>query len=165
FAQYGQQIYGGMKTYIKLHGDTVAGKKIEVIQKDVGGPAPDVAKRLAQELVTRDKVDFLVGFGLTPNALAVAPVATEAKVPMIVMNAATSIITTKSPYIVRTSMTLPQITQPVAVWAAKNGVKKVYTVVSDYGPGLDAEAAFTTAFKAAGGELVGSVHIPLKNPD
>ena len=87
FAQYGQQIYGGMKTYMKLHGDTVAGKKIEVIQKDVGGPAPDVAKRLAQELVTRDKVDFLVGFGLTPNALAVAPIATEAKVPMVIMNA------------------------------------------------------------------------------
>src|SRR6202521_4552672 len=99
FAQYGQQILGGMKAYLKLHGDTVAGKKIEVIQKDTGGPAPDVAKRLAQELVTRDKVDFLVGFGLTPNALAVAPVATEAKVPMIVMNAATSIITAKSPYI------------------------------------------------------------------
>ncbi len=135
FAQYGQQIYGGMKTYMKLHGDTVAGKKIEVIQKDVGGPAPDVAKRLAQELVTRDKVDFLVGFGLTPNALAVAPVATEAKVPMIIMNAATSIITTKSPYIARVSMTLPQITQPIAVWAAKNGIKKVYTVVADYGPG------------------------------
>src|SRR5690349_18730874 len=118
FAQYGQQIYGGMKTYMKQHGDTVAGKKIEIIQKDVGGPAPDVAKRLAQELVTRDKVDFLVGFGLTPNALAAAPIATEAKVPMVIMNAATSIITTKSPYIVRTSMTLPQITQPIAVWAA-----------------------------------------------
>ena len=108
-----------MKTYMKLHGDTVAGKKIEVIQKDIGGPAPDVAKRLAQELVTRDKVDFLVGFGLTPNAMAVAPVATEAKMPMIIMNAATSIITTKSPYIARVSMTLPQITQPIAVWAGE----------------------------------------------
>src|SRR5258705_5366274 len=161
FAQYGQQIYGGMKTYMKLHGDTVAGKKIEVIQKDVGGPAPDVAKRVAQELVTGDKVDFLVGFGLTPNALAVAPVATEAKVPMIIMNAATSIITTKSPYIVRVSMTLPQVTQPMAIWAKKNGIKSVYTVVSDYGPGLDAEAAFTKAFKEAGGEMAGSVHIPL----
>ena len=165
FAQYGQQIYGGMKTYMKLHGDTVAGKKIEVIQKDVGGPAPDVAKRLAQELVTRDKVDFLVGFGLTPNALAVAPVATEAKVPMIVMNAATSIITTKSPYIARLSMTLPQITQPIAVWAAKNGIKKVYTVVADYGPGIDAEGAFIKAFKEGGGEIVGSVRTPLQNPE
>ena len=165
FAQYGQQILGGMKAYMKQHGDTVAGKKIEIVQKDTTGPAPDVAKRLAQELVTRDNVDFLVGFGLTPNALAVAPVATEAKKPMIIMNAATSIITTKSPYIVRVSMTLPQITQPMAQWSAKNGIKKVYTVVADYGPGLDAEAAFTKAFKAAGGEMVGSVHTPLQNPD
>ena len=158
-------LVGGMKAYMKQHGDTVAGKKIEVVQRDTTGPAPDVAKRLAQELVTRDNVDFLVGFGLTPNALAVAPVATEAKKPMIIMNAATSIITTKSPYIVRVSMTLPQITEPMAIWAAKNGIKKVYTVVSDYGPGLDAEAAFTKAFKASGGEIVGSVHIPLKNPE
>src|SRR4030088_2041762 len=107
FAQYGQQILGGMKAYMKQNGDTVAGKKIEIVQKDTTGPAPDVAKRLAQELVTRDNVDFLVGFGLTPNAMAVAPVATEAKKPMIIMNAATSIITTKSPYIARVSMTLP----------------------------------------------------------
>src|SRR6202790_1976970 len=165
FAQYGQQILGGMKAYMKQNGDTVAGKKIEIIQKDTTGPAPDVAKRLAQELVTRDNVDLLVGFGLTPNALAVAPVASEAKKPMVIMNAATSIITTRSPFIVRVSMTLPQITQPMAVWAAKNGIKKVYTVVADYGPGLDAEKAFTEAFKAAGGEMVGSVHTPLQNPD
>src|SRR6266567_6468720 len=165
FAQYGQQILGGMKAYMKQHGDTVAGKKIEIVQKDTTGPAPDVAKRLAQELVTRDNVDLLVGFGLTPNALAAAPVATEAKKPMVIMNAATSIITTRSPYIVRVSMTLPQITQPMARWAAKNGIKKVYTVVADYGPGLDAEKAFGEAFKAAGGEMVGSIHTPLQNPD
>src|ERR1700693_2616153 len=165
FAQYGQQILGGMKAYMKIHGETVAGKKIEIVQKDTTGPSPDVAKRLAQELVTRDNVDILVGFGLTPNALAVAPVATEAKKLMVIMNAATSIITTKSPYIVRVSMTLPQVTQPMAVWAAKNGVRKVYTVVADYGPGLDSEKAFTDAFKAAGGEIVGSVHTPLQNPD
>ena len=133
FAQYGQQMLGGMKAYMKQHGDTVAGKKIEIVQKDTTGPSPDVAKRLAQELVTRDNVDMLVGFGLTPNALAVAPVASEAKKPMVIMNAATSIITTRSPYIVRVSMTLPQITQPMARWAAKNGIKKVYTVVADYG--------------------------------
>jgi branched-chain amino acid transport system substrate-binding protein len=165
FAQYGQQMLGGMKAYMLQHGDTVAGKKIEIVQKDTGGPAPEVAKRLAQELVTRDNVDLLVGFGLTPNALAVAPVATEAKKAMLIMNAATSIITTKSPYIVRVSMTLPQVTQPMAVWAAKNGIKKVYTVVADYGPGLDAEKAFSEAFKAAGGEVVGGVHTPLQNPD
>lgn len=165
FSQYGQQMLGGMKAYMKQHGDTVAGKKIEIIQKDTTGPSPDVAKRLAQELVTRDNVDLLVGFGLTPNALAVAPVATEAKKAMVIMNAATSIITTKSPYIVRVSMTLPQVTQPMAVWAAKNGIKKVFTIVADYGPGLDSEKAFTEAFKAAGGEIVGSIHTPLQNPD
>src|SRR5213082_72214 len=165
FADYGAQIVGGMKAYLKQHGDTVAGKKIEIVQKDTTGPSPDVAKRLAQELVTRDNVDILVGFGLTPNALAVAPIATEAKKAMVIMNAATSIITTRSPYIVRVSMTLAQITQPMAIWAAKNGIKKVYTVVADYGPGLDAEKAFTEAFKKAGGEMVGSIHTPLQNPD
>ena len=165
FADYGQQMFNGMNAYMKQHGDTIAGKKIEVIRKDTTGPAPDIAKRLAQELVTRDKVDVLAGFGLTPNALAVAPVATEARKPMVIMNAATSIITTKSPYIVRVSMTLPQVTQPMAQWAARNGIKNVYTVVSDYGPGLDAEAAFNKAFTAAGGQITGSVHIPLKNPD
>ena len=165
FAQYGQQILGGMKAYMKVHGDTVAGKKIEIVQKDSTGPAPEVAKRLAQELITRDNADILIGFGFTPNALAAAPLATEAKKLMLILNAATSIITTKSPYIVRVSMTLPQVTQPMAVWAARNGVKKVYTVVADYAPGLDAEKAFSEAFKAAGGEIVGSLHTPLQNPD
>lgn len=165
FAEYGQQMLAGMKTYMKINGDSVAGKKIEIVQKDDGGPAPEVAKRLAQELVTRDNVDLLVGFGFTPNALAAAPVATESKKAMVIMNAATSIITTKSPEIVRVSMTLPQVTQPMAIWAAKNGIKKVYTVVADYGPGLDAEKAFSEAFKKAGGEIVGSVHTPLQNPD
>ena len=165
FAEYGQQMLNGMKAYMKLHGDTVAGKKIEIIQRDDGGPAPEVAKRLAQELITRDNVDILVGFGFTPNALAVAPIASEAKKPMVIMNAATSIITTKSPEIVRVSMTLPQVTQPMAEWAAKNGIKRVYTVVADYGPGLDAEKTFIEAFKKAGGEIVGSVRAPLQNPD
>ena len=143
FAEYGQQMLNGMRAYMKINGDTVAGKKIEIVQKDDGGPAPDVAKRLAQELVTRDNVDILVGFGFTPNALAVAPIATESKKAMVIMNAATSIITTKSNEIVRVSMTLPQVTQPMATWAAKNGIKKVYTVVSDFGPGIDAEKTFT----------------------
>src|SRR6266496_2389235 len=165
FAQYGQQILGGMKAYMKIHGDTVAGKKIEILQKDTGGPAPDVAKRLAQELVTRDNVDMLVGFGLTPNALAAAPVATESKKPMVIMNAATSIITTKSPYIVRVSHTLPQDTQPMAQWAAKNGIKRVFVLVSDFGPGVDAETAFVKAFTAAGGEIVGTARVPFQNPE
>jgi branched-chain amino acid transport system substrate-binding protein len=150
---------------MKEHGDTVAGKKIELIIKDVGGPAPDVSKRLAQELVVKDNVDFIAGFGLTPNAMAVAPIATEAKKPTIIMNAATSIITTKSPYMTRVSMTLPQVTAPLGDWAYKNGIRKVYSAVSDYGPGYDAEAAFEKSFTAAGGQMVGKVRMPLTNPD
>jgi branched-chain amino acid transport system substrate-binding protein len=165
FAQNALEIDNGVKLYMKLHGDTVAGKKIEIIKRDAPGAAPDVAKRLAQELVIRDKVDFLAGFVLTPNALAVTEVATEAKVPMIIMNAATSVITSKSPYVARVSFTLPQVTVPIAQWAAKNGIKQVYILVSDYGPGHDAEAAFEKAFTAAGGSIVGKVATPLANPD
>jgi branched-chain amino acid transport system substrate-binding protein len=165
FAAYGQQIEAGMKAYMKQHGDTVAGKKIELITRDTGGPAPDVAKRFAQELITRDKVQFLAGFGLTPNAMAVAPVVTEAKIPMIISNAATSVITTRSPYIARVSMTIPQVSAPMAEWALKNGIKQVYTVVADYGPGIDAETQFTKTFKAGGGEVVGTLRTPLQNPD
>jgi branched-chain amino acid transport system substrate-binding protein len=165
FAQNAQEIDNGIRLYMKLQGDTVAGKKIEIIKRDTTGAAPDVAKRLAQELVIRDKVNFLAGFVLTPNALAVADVATEAKVPMIIMNAATSIITSKSPYVARVSFTLPQVTVPLAQWAAKNGIKQVYILVSDYGPGHDAEAAFEKAFTAAGGSIVGKVATPLANPD
>jgi branched-chain amino acid transport system substrate-binding protein len=165
FAPLGKQITDGIKAYMKAHGDTVAGKKIEIVVKDTTGPAPDLAKRLAQELVTRDKVSFLAGFALTPNALAVAPVATEAKVPMIIMNAATSIITTKSPYIVRVSFTLPQVTAPMAEWAARNHIKKVYTLVTDYAPGIDAEGTFKTVFASKGGEIAGSLRVPLKNPE
>jgi branched-chain amino acid transport system substrate-binding protein len=165
FADTGLQITNGAKAYMKQHGDVVAGKKIELIIKDTTGPAPEVAKRLAQELVVNDKVDFLAGFGLTPNALAVAPIATEAKKPTIIMNAATSIITTKSPYIARVSFTLPQVTEPMAQWAYKSGVRKVFTVVADYGPGHDAEGAFKKAFTKLGGEVVGELRVPLKNPD
>jgi branched-chain amino acid transport system substrate-binding protein len=165
FADYGAQILGGMKTYLKLNGDVFGGRKIEIIVKDTTGAAPDIAKRLAQELVTRDQVDILAGFGLTPNALAVAPVSAEAKKPMVIMNAATSVITTRSPYIVRVSHTLPQDTQPIAQWAARNGIKRTFTLVSDFGPGIDAETTFVKAFKAAGGEIVDSVRTPLANPD
>jgi branched-chain amino acid transport system substrate-binding protein len=165
FADYGQQIVGGMKTYLKQNGDVFGGKKIELIIRDTTGAAPDIAKRLAQELVTRDNVDMLAGFGLTPNALAVAPVSAEARKLMVIMNAATSVITTRSPYIVRVSHTLPQDTQPIAQWAAKNGIKRAFTLVSDFGPGVDAETTFIKAFKAAGGEIVDSVRTPLANPD
>jgi branched-chain amino acid transport system substrate-binding protein len=165
FADSGRQITNAAKTYMAQHGDTVAGKKIELVIKDVGGPAPEVAKRLCQELVVKDKVDFIGGFSLTPDALACAPVATESKTPLIDMLAATSIITTKSPYIVRTSFTLAQVSEPMAQWAFKNGYRKVYTVVADYGPGHDAERAFQKAFTKLGGEVVGEVRVPLKNPD
>jgi branched-chain amino acid transport system substrate-binding protein len=166
FADTSAQIDNGIKLYMKQHGDTVAGKKIEIVRKDTGGPNPDVAKRLAQELIVRDKVDILAGFALTPEALGAASVAEEAKKLMVDMNAATSIITEKSGYIVRVSVTLPQIGETMGTWAAKKGgVKKAYTMVTDFGPGIDAEQAFQRAFKAAGGEIVGSVRMPIANPD
>jgi len=166
FADAGIQLQNGIKTYMKQFGDTVVGKKIELIVKDTGGVAPDIAKRLAQELVVRDKVDILAGFVLTPNALAAADVSAEAKKFMVIMNAATSIITTKSPYAVRTSVTLPQVAETFGTWAAKKaGVKKSYTMVTDYGPGHDFEGGFQRAFKEAGGEIVGSVRFPIANPD
>lgn len=164
-ADYGKQMEAGIKAYFKLHGDTAGGRRIEILVRDTGGPNPEVAKRLAQELVTRDKVDFLAGFGFTPEAMAAAPVATESKTPMIVMNAASSVVTTRSPYIARFSMTLPQVSAPMAQWAAKNGIKKVYTLVADYAPGIDSETAFRNAFTAAGGQVVDSVRVPLRNPE
>ncbi|PYN90544.1 MAG: ABC transporter substrate-binding protein [Candidatus Rokuibacteriota bacterium] len=165
FADTAAQMDNAIKLYLKQNGDTVAGKKIEIIRKDTGGVAPDVAKRLAQELIVRDQVDILAGFVLTPNALAAADVSAESKKFMVVMNAATAIITTKSPYMVRTSATVPQLTETFGTWARKNGIKQVYTMVSDYGPGHDAEQGFQRGFKDAGGEVVGSVRFPVANPD
>jgi branched-chain amino acid transport system substrate-binding protein len=165
FADTATQMDNAINLYMKQNGDTVAGKKIEIIRKDTGGVAPDVAKRLAQELVVRDNVDVLAGFILTPNAMAAGDISSEAKKFMVVMNAATSVITTKSPYMARTSLTIPQLEEPFGGWAHKNGVRKVYTMVSDYGPGHDAEQAFIRGFKEAGGEVVGSVRMPVANPD
>jgi branched-chain amino acid transport system substrate-binding protein len=125
FADPGAQADNGIRLYMQQHGDTVAGKKIEIVRKDTGGIAPDVAKRLAQELIVRDKVDMLTGFSLTPNAMAAADVSAQAKKFMVVMNAAASIVTTKSPYMARVSFTLPQLNEPLGIWAAKNGVRKV----------------------------------------
>lgn len=165
FAYYGQQMEGGMRTWMKMHGDTIAGRKVEILARDTGGPNPEVSKRLSQELVTRDKVDFLAGYGFTPDAIAAAPVATEAKKPLVIFNAASSIITTKSPYIVRFSMTLSQVSAPMATWAARNGIKKVYTLVADYAPGIDSENAFRAEFTKHGGQVVDSVRVPLRNPE
>ncbi|MFN3399435.1 MAG: ABC transporter substrate-binding protein, partial [Ferrovibrio sp.] len=164
FASTGRQIEGMAKLYMAQNGNMVAGKKIELIVKDDTGTA-DVTKRIAQELVVNEKVSVLAGFGLTPLALATAPIATQAKVPTIVMAAATSIITEQSPYIVRTGFTLPQVTAPLAEWAPKNGIKKVVTLVSDYGPGHDAEKAFKETFAKGGGQVLAELRVPLQNPD
>lgn len=165
FASTGKQIDAAVKLYQQLNGTTAGGREIQLILKDDTGTAPETTKRLAQELVVKEKVSVLAGFGLTPLALAAAPISEQAKVPMIVMAAASSVITTKSPYIVRTAGTLPQSAATIADWAAKNGAKKMYSMVTDYGPGIDAETTFKKRFGEAGGTLAGEVRIPLKNPD
>ena len=163
-ASTGQQINNAIKLYQQKNGDTVAGKKVEVILKD-DAALPDNTKRLAQELIVNDKVNIIAGFGVTPAALAAAPLATQAKVPEIVMAAGTSIITERSPYITRTSFTLAQSSTIIGDWAAKNGIKKVATLTSDYAPGNDALAAFKEHFTAGGGSVVEEVKVPLANPD
>ena len=163
-ASTGKQIEAATKLYMAQNGATVAGKKIELIVKDDGG-VPDASKRIAQELVVNDKVNVLAGFGLTPIALAVAPIATQSKTPQIVMAAATSIITEASPYIIRTSFTIPQSAVAMADWAPKNGIKKVVTLVSDYGPGIDAERFFKDRLTFNGGQVIESLRVPLRGPD
>jgi branched-chain amino acid transport system substrate-binding protein len=165
FADNARQIDDAVTLYVKQHGNVVAGKRIEIIRRDTGGPAPEIAKRLALELVTRDKVHFLAGFVLTPNALAAAEVSAQTKTPMIVMDAAGSTIPAKSPYVVRVSFTLPQLTVPLAQWAIREGMRTSYTIVSDYGPGQDAEHSFQNVFEQLGGRIIGGVRTPLRNPD
>ncbi|CAM5208294.1 Branched-chain amino acid transport system substrate-binding protein OS=Castellaniella defragrans OX=75697 GN=HNR28_002798 PE=3 SV=1 [Castellaniella defragrans] len=165
YADSARQIQNGMALYMAQHGDTVAGRKVRLIVKDTGGIAPAVAKRVAQELLIKDKVDVLAGFALTPNAISVAPLVTQTKTPMVIMNAATASITERSPYILRTSMTVPQGAWAMAQWAYKDGIRKVYTLSADYGPGHDAEQQFTKTFTALGGHIVGSVRTPVENVD
>jgi len=166
FADAATQQDNAIKLFMKQNGDTIAGKKIELIRKDTGGINPPTAKRLAQELVTRDKADILAGFVLTPNAMAAGDISAEAKKFMVVMNAATSAVVTKSPYMARASLTTPQLNEAFGKWAVtKGGVKKVYTMVSDYGPGHDAEQSFQRGVKDNGGEIVGSVRMAVANPD
>jgi branched-chain amino acid transport system substrate-binding protein len=160
----GKQESAAIKLYMAQHRDMVAGKKVELIIRD-DAAVPDNTKRIAHELIVNDKVTFLAGFGVTPAALAVAPLATEAKLPQIVTAAGTSIITEKSPYIARTSFTLAQSTVPMAAWAAQNGIKKVVSMNSDYGPGIDAEKSFKSQFTSKGGEVIESIRLPLSNPD
>jgi branched-chain amino acid transport system substrate-binding protein len=163
FTSTGKQIAAAANLYIQQNGATVAGRKIELILKDDTGVA-DVTRRMAQELIVNDKVTAIAGFGLTPLALATAPLATQAKTPMVVMAAATSIITERSPFVVRTSQVVPQIAGPFGTWAAQQGLKRVITMVSDFAPGHDVELSFSETFKAAGGQ-VDSMRIPLANPD
>ena len=164
FASTGRQVDAAVKLWLAQNGSSVAGRRIEVILKDDAGTA-DTTRRLAQELVVNDKVNVLAGFGLTPLALATAPIATQSKTPMVVMAAATSSITEASPWIVRTSFTLPQVTLGIAEWAPKNGIKKVVTLVSDYGPGIDAEKTFRERFALNGGQVMESLRVPLRSPD
>jgi branched-chain amino acid transport system substrate-binding protein len=160
----GVQITAAMRLYMAQHGDAVAGKKIQVIAKDDGAIA-DNSKRLAQELIVNDKVDFVVGFGVTPTAFAVSPLATEAKIPQIVMAAGTSSITERSPYVVRTSFTLAQSCVIMADWAIKNGIQKVVSMVSDFAPGIDSENFFKESFLKGGGQISEFIRVPLANPD
>jgi branched-chain amino acid transport system substrate-binding protein len=163
-ATTGRQIEAAARLYMAQNGDTVAGKKIQLIVKD-DTSLPDATRRLAQELVVNDKVNVLAGFGITPSALATAPIATQSKTPLVVMAAATSSITEASPYVVRTSFTLPQVSVALADWAPKNGIKKVVTLVSDYGPGIDAEKFFKERLIFNGGQVTESLRVPMRNPD
>lgn len=164
FASTGRQVEAAAKLYLQEHGDTCGGRPVELLVKDDTGVA-DVTKRIAQELVVREGADVLAGFGLTPLALATAPIATQAKVPMVVMAAATSAITEASPYITRSSFTLPQASAPMAEWAAANGIGRVAMVVTDYAPGIDAATTFEETFTGQGGEVVADLRVPLRNPD
>jgi branched-chain amino acid transport system substrate-binding protein len=159
----GKQLVAAAQLYMRQHGDTVAGKKIELIVRD-DTTAFDVAKRLVQELIVNDKVD-IIGGGLTGGVLASAALITEAKKPTIVMLAGTSTLIEKSPYFVRTSFTLAQSSAIIAEWAIKNGIKKTVTLISDFSPGHEAEAAFKDRYLAGGGEVRETLRVPLQNPD
>ncbi len=165
YADYGRQFDAGIALYLKEHGGKIAGRPVEIIKKDTAGPAPDAAKRIAQELIVRDKVQILSGLDFSPNAYAVAAIATQAKIPTIVMNAASSAITTSSPYVARLSFTVQQVTDPMARYMLKEGIKDAYTVVADYASGVDAETAFKKTFTAGGGKVSGEVRTPMNNPD
>ena len=163
-ATTGRQIEAAARLYMAQNGDMVGGKKVQLIIKD-DTSLPDVTRRLAQELVVNEKVNVLAGMGITPSAMATAPLATQSKTPLVVMAAATSSITEASPYVVRTSFTLPQVSVALADWAPKNGIKKVVTLVSDYGPGIDAEKFFNQRLTFNGGQVTEALRVPLRNPD
>lgn len=165
FAHYGALFKAGAEAYVASQGGKLAGKDIEFIYRDTGGPNPGQTKTLVQELIVKDKVDYLGGFVFTPNALAVAPLIQQSQTPTVIFNAATSAITEKSEYFIRTSYTLWQVTVPMAQWATKEGMKKVVTAVTDYGPGIDAETAFKAEFTKQGGTVVESIRMPIATTD
>ena len=165
YADYGRQLDAGMAIYLEQNGGKLGGRPVEIIRKDTGGAAPDKARRFAQELISRDRIDILTGLDFSPNVYALAPLVNRARLPTLVMNAASSAITESTPYIARLSFTVPQVSAPMAEWLADQGVKQVYTVVADYASGIDAEEAFNQAFTAKGGQVVGSVRTPMNNPD
>lgn len=165
FATLGDQIDKSVKLYMKQNADKLPpGVRVELIVRDDGGPNPDNGKRLTQELIVRDKVNFLTGYIWTPNTAASAPLLTESKTPLVIMNAAASVLTTMSPYIVRASLTLWQSGYEIGKWASTK-YKRAYTMVTDFVPGHDAETAFIKGFRDGGGEIVGSVRMPIKSPD
>lgn len=164
FASTGKQLESAARLYVEQHGSVVSGQKITLIVKDDTG-SPEVTKRIAQELVVNDKVKVLAGFGLTPLAMATAPIATQSKTPMVVMAAATSVVTEASPFIVRTSFTVPQVVTVLADWASKNGIKRVVSLVTDYAPGIDSEKYFNQRFMANGGQVIEVLRVPLRSPD
>ena len=162
----GQQTDAAIKLFQQKNGDSPGGKKIEFVRRDTTGPNPEVAKRLVQEVVTRDKVQILIGPDFTPNTLAAAPIVTEAKVPTMVIGAATTgIIGEKSPYFTRTFFAIPQLCKPLASYAVKNNWKKVYVMVADFAPGHDCERYFNAELAAQGGTVAGNLRIPLSNPE
>lgn len=165
FAHYGSLFKAAAEAYVADQGGKLAGKEVELIYRDTGGPNPTQTKTLVQELIVKDKVDYLGGFVFTPNALAVAPLIQQSQTPTVIFNAATSSITEKSEYFIRTSYTLWQVTVPLAQWAAKQNLKKVVTAVTDYGPGLDAETAFKSEFSKQGGTVVESIRMPIATTD
>ncbi|WP_210211434.1 ABC transporter substrate-binding protein [Azospirillum griseum] len=165
FAMFGQTFKEGIAVYQAVHGKTVGADTVEFVFKDLDQANPAQSKALAQELIVKEKVSFLAGFAFTPDAMAVAPLIDEANIPAVIFNAATSAITEKSPRFVRSSFTLWQNTVPLANHVAKLGVKKAITAVSDYGPGIDGEAAFKATFEKAGGAVVDTIRMPLKSTD
>jgi branched-chain amino acid transport system substrate-binding protein len=165
-AQGGDSMEKGLALYVKTHtADLPPGVKLELIRRDDTSGAPDIGKRLAQELITREHIQILTGLVASPIAAAIAPLTAEAKLPFVIMNAAGTAIPRLSPYVVRVSFTLWQEGYPMGQWAAKQGWKRGYTAVSDFIPGHDAEGAFIKGFTDGGGTMVGTVRFPPAGTD